>query len=87
MALGGISGRFRMPEWIQDLTGSGGAAVTRKDVRAETAKGGRPQPFIFSFKPQTKAFQLRLRFNKSRVDKGEIIEALENILKELRAAK
>jgi hypothetical protein len=61
--------------------------VTRQDARAQTAKAGRPQPFVFSFNPQTKAFQLRLRFNKSRVDRTEIIDALENILKELRAAR
>jgi ParB family chromosome partitioning protein len=61
--------------------------VTRRDVRAQTATGARPQPFVFSFKPPTRAFQLRLRFNKSRVDKAEIIDALENILKDLRSAR
>jgi ParB family chromosome partitioning protein len=61
--------------------------VTRRDVRAQTTTGARPQPFVFSFKPPTKAFQLRLRFNKSRVDKAEIIDALENILKDLRSAR
>jgi triacylglycerol lipase len=39
MALGGIGGHFRMPEWIQDLTGSGGAAVSAKD-----APQAAPQP-------------------------------------------
>jgi hypothetical protein len=30
---------------------------------------------------------LRLSFRKSKVDPGEIIEALENIIRELRAAR
>jgi ParB family chromosome partitioning protein len=66
-----------------------GGATTRKDLRAETAKGkaGRPKAFIFAFKPQTKAFNLRLSFTKSRVDKSEIIEALEGIIKELKAQR
>ena len=64
-------------------------AVTRRDVRAETTKGkpGKARAFVFAFKPETKTFRLRMSFTKSRVDKGEIIEALENIIKELKAAR
>ena len=64
-------------------------AVTRRDVRAETGKGksGKARPFVFAFKPDTKNFRLRMSFTKSRVDKGEIIEALEKIIKELKAAR
>jgi hypothetical protein len=39
---------------------------------------------VFAFKPPTKAFDLRLSFKKSKVEKDEIIEALENIIRELR---
>ena len=62
-------------------------AVTRKDVRAETARPvtGKPRQFIFSFKPPAKTFQLRMSFKKGRVEKAEIIEALENIIRELRS--
>jgi hypothetical protein len=42
---------------------------------------------VFAFKPPTKAFDLRLSFRKSRVDADEIIETLETILRELRAAR
>ena len=64
-------------------------AVTRKDVRAETARPvtGKPRQFIFSFKPPAKTFQLRMSFKKGRVEKAEIIEALENIIRELRASR
>jgi ParB family chromosome partitioning protein len=63
-------------------------ATTRRDVRQATAKGksGRPKFYVYSFKPPTKAFNLKLSFKKSRVDKSEIIEALQNIIKELRAS-
>jgi ParB family chromosome partitioning protein len=61
--------------------------VTRKDVRQETARPiSRPRMFVFSFRPPAKTFNLRMSFRKGRVDKTEIIEALESILKELRAS-
>jgi hypothetical protein len=47
-------------------------------------KAGRPKAFTFNFKPQDKAFNLRLSFNKRNASKDEIIDALEAILKELR---
>src|SRR3989454_8591674 len=41
---------------------NGGNGVTRQDVRKETAKAksGRPKAFLFSFKPPTKQFSLRM---------------------------
>jgi ParB family chromosome partitioning protein len=65
-------------------------AVTRQDVRTETAKpraAGKARSFVFSFRPPSKAFQLRMSFKKGRVDKSEIIVALENIIRELRASR
>jgi ParB family chromosome partitioning protein len=60
--------------------------VTRHDVRKETkSTAARPKAFTFSFKPPTKSFRLRMSFAKTRVDKSEIIEALEAIIRELRA--
>ena len=66
---------------------TGGA--TREAARRETAKpeAGKPRRFVFSFRPPTKNFQLRMSFTKGKVEKSEIISALENIIKELRAAK
>ena len=64
--------------------------VTRQGVRTETAKpkaAGKPRSFVFTFKPPTKSFQLRMSFKKGRVDKSEIIEARENIIKGLRTSK
>ena len=64
-------------------------AVTREQVRKETQKpaAGRPKAYTFNFRPPSKAFSLRLSFNKKTASKDEIIAALENILEELRQSK
>ena len=45
---------------------------------------GRPKAYVFSFRPPTKAFNLRLTFAKKTASKDEVISALEAILDELR---
>ena len=62
-------------------------AATREAARRETAKPepNRPKPFVFAFRPQTKSFDLRIAFKKSQVEPAEIIDALENIIRELRS--
>ena len=76
----------KMVALVEKVAHGGG---TRQVVRHETAKGktGRPRAFVFAYKPQTKAFNLRLSFTKSRVDRSEIIEALENIIRELKSSR
>jgi ParB family chromosome partitioning protein len=63
---------------------TGGA--TRADVRQDLAKPkpGRPKAYVFNYKAQNKAFNLKLKFRKGNVPRQEVIEALEAILKELR---
>jgi ParB family chromosome partitioning protein len=77
----------KMLALVERMVAQGG--VTRQDVRKETAKGkaGRPKSFVFAFKPPTKSFNLRMSFRKGRVERTEIIEALEAIIKELRAGR
>ena len=72
---------------IEKISRDGG--VTREAVRKETAKPkpGRPKAYVFSYKAPTKLFNLHLKFTKSRVEKSEIIEALEAIIEDLRAAR
>jgi ParB family transcriptional regulator, chromosome partitioning protein len=66
-----------------------GGASTRQEVRQVTAKpkAGRPKHYTFAYRPPTKLFNLKLSFAKSRVQKDEIISALEAIIQDLRAAK
>ena len=75
----------KMIELIERITRKG-APVTREELRRASAeaKPGRPKAFMFSFRPQSKAFNLNLRFRKSKVNKGEIIHALEEIIESLR---
>jgi ParB family chromosome partitioning protein len=72
---------------VEKIARDGGA--TREALRKETAKPkpGRPKAYTFSYKAPTKAFNLQLRFAKSRVDREEVISALEAIIKELRAQR
>ncbi len=74
----------KMTALIEKITRDGGA--TREAARQETArpKPGRPKAYVFSYRAPTKAFKLQLRFTKSRVDREEVIEALQGIIKELK---
>jgi ParB family chromosome partitioning protein len=75
----------KMIALIEKISQDGGA--TREAVRRETAKPkpGRPKAYVFSYKAPTKAFRLQLKFTKSRVDRDEVIEALQAIIKDLRS--
>ncbi len=80
----------KMVALIEKLTrDGGGAAVTREQVRKVAAKPkpGRPKAFVFSYRPPAKTFSLKLQFKKSDVDKKEVIEALEDIIAELRGQR
>jgi ParB family chromosome partitioning protein len=77
----------KMTALIEKIASQGGA--TRQQMREAAAKpkAGRPKHYVFAFRPPTKAFNLKLSFNKSRASRDEIIDALEAILKDLRKAK
>jgi ParB family transcriptional regulator, chromosome partitioning protein len=77
----------KMTAPIEKITSQGGA--TRQQVREVTAKAkpGRPKHYTFAYRPPTKQFNLRLSFSKARVNRDEIIDALEAILRELRKQK
>ncbi len=77
----------KMLALVERLAREGGA--TREKVREQTKARhrGRPRAFTFKYRPPTKAFNLRLTFNKSRVDRDEIISALHAIIQELRQSR
>jgi ParB family transcriptional regulator, chromosome partitioning protein len=74
----------KMTALVERIASQGGA--TRQQVRDAIArpKSGRPKRYVFAYRPPTKQFNLKLSFSKSRVDRDEIISALEAILRELR---
>jgi ParB family chromosome partitioning protein len=75
----------KMTALVEKLASQGGGA-TRQQLREAVAKSkaGRPKHYTFAYKAPTKLFNLKLSFNKSRVNREEIIDALESILEELR---
>lgn len=74
----------KMTALVERIASQGGA--TRQQVREATAKPkpGRPKHYTFAYRPPTKLFNLKLSFNKSKVQKDEIIDALEAIIRDLR---
>src|SRR2546425_1038880 len=72
---------------VEQIASQGG--TTRQRLREAVAKpkAGRPKHYVFAFRPPTKAFNLKLSFNKSRASREEIIDALEAILRDLRKGK
>ena len=74
----------KMVALIEKIARDGGS--TREEVRKEAAKpkAGRPKAFVFSYRAPSKAFKLQLRFTKSKVEREEVISALEAIIQELR---
>ena len=78
----------KMTALVERIASAGGN-VTREKVREVAAKpkAGRPKNFTFAYRPPTKQFNLKLSFTKSKVQKDEIISALEAIIQELREAQ
>ncbi len=78
----------KMLALIEKITTQGATREQlRKDAEAHKPKAGRPKAFVFAFRPPSKAFNMRLSFNKKNASKDEVIAALENILHELKHAK
>ena len=74
----------RMVALVEQITREGG--LTREQARKATAKPkpGRPKAYVFKWAAPSKTFNIRLNFRKTRVSRGELIDALEELLIELR---
>jgi ParB family chromosome partitioning protein len=51
----------------------------RRERREEKVSGPRPQPFIFTFKPEDESFHLRVQFRRSHVTRDELVETLRAV--------
>ncbi len=78
----------KMTALVEKIARQGGGA-TRQQLReaASKPKAGRPKHYTFAYRPPTKLFNLKLSFTKSRVNRDEIIDALEAIIEDLRKNK
>lgn len=81
------------PEMIELLEEVARRGLNRDDLRQRlrrTEKGGkssRRKPYVFRFKSPDRSFSLSLAFRQSEVDKHDLIQALEQILADLRLDK
>ncbi|MBI3406012.1 MAG: ParB/RepB/Spo0J family partition protein [Acidobacteria bacterium] len=68
----------------------GQSGLTRDQARAERreekSSGPRPQPYVFSFKPENESFNLRLQFRKSHVTREELVDTLRGIVSAIEEA-
>ena len=73
-----------MRRFAEQIAGEG---LTRSEIRNKKRNietgSERIKPFIFKYHPQNKAFKLNLTFKKDKVDKSEIIDALQKIIENL----
>ena len=72
---------------VERIARAGG--LTRAEARSEQRASkprsiGRPKAYVFKYAAPSKSFRLQLNFRKTRVSKGELIAALEEILEDLR---
>jgi ParB family chromosome partitioning protein len=76
----------KMTALVEKIASQGGA--TRQKLREATAKpvAGRPKHYVFTYRAPEKTFNLKLSFSKSRVNRDEVIQALEAILRDLRSS-
>ena len=77
----------KMAALIERIASQGGA--TREELRKAIArpKKGRPKAYTFSYRPESKAFNLKLSFSKGKAERDDVIAALEAILRDLRSQR
>jgi ParB family chromosome partitioning protein len=81
-------GRLKDPALMREAIRQVTAGSTREDLRTVKKESGdskRPRRFAFVYKPKGGSFKLNLSFQKSRVEKSELIETLRQIIKQLEA--
>lgn len=73
----------KMVALVEQVTQSG---MTRADARraAPRRTAARTKPFAYRYVAPSRAFSLRLQFRKAQVSQAELLEALEEIVAQLR---
>ncbi|MGH9316627.1 MAG: ParB/RepB/Spo0J family partition protein [Thermoanaerobaculia bacterium] len=83
--------RLKDPGRMKEAVRAVIAGSTREDLRTRERPPGhrarRARHFSFVYKPRGGPFQLNLSFQKSHVEKTELIEALRQVLKHLEAGE
>ena len=82
--------RLKDPERMREAIRRVAGGSTRDDLRAGKKPGAgspRPRHFSFVYKPKGGPFKLNLSFQKSRVEKGELIDTLRQLIRQLEAGQ
>ena len=82
--------RLKDPDAMREAVARVKAGSTRDDLRARRkgdSEGKRSGRFSFVYKPRGGPFKLNLSFQKSRVEKAELIDTLRQIIKQLEAGE
>jgi len=80
--------RVKDPAKMREAIAAVARGSTREDLRSrkkESEGKSRNRHFSFVYKPKGGPFRLNLSFQKSRVERGELIETLRQIVKQLEA--
>ena len=81
--------RLKNPEAMREAIAEAASGSTRDDLRRKKGESGgrKPGRFSFIYKPRGGPFKLNLSFQKSRVDKSELIDTLRQVIKQLEAGE
>jgi ParB family chromosome partitioning protein len=83
--------RLGDPAKMREAIAAVASGSTRDDLRAskkeDDGSAKRPSRFSFVWKPKGGPFKLNLSFQKSRVDKSELIDALRGVIRQLEAGE
>jgi ParB family chromosome partitioning protein len=81
--------KLKHPEAMREAIAEAAAGSTRDDLRRKKGESGgkRPGRFSFIYKPRGGPFKLNLSFQKSRVEKSELIDILRGIIAQLESGQ
>jgi len=83
--------RLEDPEKMREAIEAVLSGSTRDDLRAQkknaSAPSKRPHRFSFVYKPKGSPFKLQLSFQKSKIEKKELIQTLRGIINQLEAGE
>ena len=78
------SSRREMEAMIAAIKSGATRDVLRQEKREAEDRSARPKAFQFRYAPKDSPFRLNLAFNRSRVGKEEVVEALQKIIDDIR---
>jgi len=79
--------REEMESMIAAVIAGATRDALRQEKREAEEKPGRPKAFQFRYAPKDSPFRLNLAFNRSRVGKDDVVEALQKIIDDIRAGE